>query len=66
MSGPIVRSAPSKKFSSNWDAIFGGAPSSDARSAAGSKNKSAKKKPEKDKPVAKSAARKPAKKKKKS
>lgn len=23
MSGPIVRSAPSKKFTANWDAAFG-------------------------------------------
>ena len=24
MSGPIVRSAPNKKFSQNWDSAFGG------------------------------------------
>jgi len=24
MSGPIVRSAPSKQFTTNWDAAFGG------------------------------------------
>ena len=24
MSGPIVRSAPNKKFSQNWDSVFGG------------------------------------------
>ena len=23
MSGPIVRSAPNKKFSQNWDSVFG-------------------------------------------
>jgi hypothetical protein len=24
MSGPIVRSAPNKKFTQNWDSAFGG------------------------------------------
>lgn len=24
MSGPIVRSGPSEKFTSNWDSVFGG------------------------------------------
>lgn len=34
MSGPIVRSAPSKKFTANWDSVFGG------KKAGGAKAKS--------------------------
>ena len=40
MSGPIVRSAPNKKFSANWDKVFGGAAEEGTKSAA---KKSAKK-----------------------
>jgi hypothetical protein len=47
MSGPIVRSAPNKKFSSNWDSVFGG-----KVKASGAKAKS------KDKPAAKKTAKK--------
>jgi hypothetical protein len=45
MSGPIVRSAPNKKFTQNWDAVFGGKKSA-AKGAASpaAKKKAAKKK----------------------
>ena len=47
MSGPIVRSAPNKKFSTNWDSVFGAKGKS---SAAKAKSK--------DKPAAKKTAKK--------
>jgi hypothetical protein len=58
MSGPIVRSAPSKQFSVNWDAAFGG--KSASRGKTGTKGKSG------AKAAAKPTARKAARKKKKS
>jgi hypothetical protein len=48
MSGPIVRSAPNKQFSANWDNIFGGK----SKSTRGAKAKS------KVKPAAKKSAKK--------
>ena len=50
MSGPIIRSAPNKKFSQNWDSVFAGGKKSAAKSTA--------------KPAVKAAAKKAAKKKK--
>jgi hypothetical protein len=46
MSGPIVRSAPNKKFTQNWEAVFGGKKSTAKASAAPKKTrkKAAKKK----------------------
>ena len=46
MSGPIVRSAPNKKFTQNWDLAFGGkkAAAKSAASSKTSKKKVAKKK----------------------
>ena len=46
MSGPIVRSGPSKEFTNNWDGIFGGKKSKTKASAKKKidKKKSAKKK----------------------
>jgi hypothetical protein len=35
MSGPIVRSAPSKKFSANWDVAFGAKSAAPKRGATG-------------------------------
>ena len=45
MSGPIVRSGPSDKFTSNWDQVFGGGKKAAAKSAkAQSKSAAPKKK----------------------
>ena len=46
MSGPIVRSGPSKEYSSNWDSIFSGkkAKPKAQKKAAKKKKKAAKKK----------------------
>ena len=41
MSGPIVRSGPSKEFSNNWDNIFGG---KKTKTKASAKKKTSKKK----------------------
>ncbi|MCH2400914.1 MAG: hypothetical protein MK364_17490 [Pirellulales bacterium] len=46
MSGPIVRSGPSKEFTNNWDGIFGGKKS---KPKAAAKKKTAKKKTAKKK-----------------
>ena len=43
MSGPIVRTAPTPKFSENWDSVFGNMKAA-TKSAAKSAAKSAKKK----------------------
>lgn len=45
MSGPIVRSAPNKKFTQNWDTVFGAKKgSAKAASSPPAKKKAAKKK----------------------
>jgi hypothetical protein len=44
MSGPIVRSAPSKKFSQNWDSVFAGSKPAAKPAKAAPAKKSAKKK----------------------
>ena len=44
MSGPIVRSAPNKKFSQNWDSVFGSKKSSGTPAAANAAKKKAPKK----------------------
>ena len=46
MSGPIVRSGPSKKFSENWDSVFADKKpkAKKAKTAAAAKKKTAKKK----------------------
>lgn len=51
MSGPIVRSAPSKKFSQNWDSVFGKKASAAKKpsTSAGGKRKAGKKKAAKKK-----------------
>jgi hypothetical protein len=36
MSGPIVRSGPTQKYSSNWDQVFGGKKSVGGTKAGGS------------------------------
>jgi hypothetical protein len=46
MSGPIVRSAPNKKFTQNWDSVFGSKKSSSKTAA---KKKPAQKKTKKKK-----------------
>lgn len=57
MSGPIVRSGPSEKFTNNWDRVFGG------KTAASEKASAAKKKAAKPAKPAKAAKKaKPAKK----
>jgi len=45
MSGPIVRSGPSKKFTDNWESVFGGKPTKAKKATA----KAVKKKPAKRK-----------------
>jgi hypothetical protein len=52
MSGPIVRSGPSSKFSSNWEKAFGGKKA--AKKTAAPKAKAAKKKASKKKATKKS------------
>lgn len=44
MSGPIVRSAPNKKFTQNWDNVFGGKKGAKGAGAPPAKKKTAKKK----------------------
>ena len=55
MSGPIVRSGPSKEFTNNWDGIFGG---KKTKTKASAKKKSAKKKSAKKKIAKKKSAKK--------
>ena len=44
MSGPIVRSGPSKKFTENWDSVFGGKTAAKKKATKSTKKKAAKKK----------------------
>lgn len=49
MSGPIVRSGPTKDYSDNWDSVFGGKPkkkakAKSAKKTTAKKNKATKKK----------------------
>ena len=37
MSGPIVRSGPTEKFTNNWDRVFGGKTSATEKAAASKK-----------------------------
>jgi len=47
MSGPIVRSAPTKTFTTNWDSVFSGKKKSAAKPAATKSAKKAAKKKKK-------------------
>ena len=44
MSGPIVRSGPSKKFTENWDTVFGDKKAKPKKTPKAAKKKTAKKK----------------------
>jgi len=44
MSGPIVRSGPSKKFTENWDGVFGNKKAKAKKTSKSAKKKTAKKK----------------------
>ena len=44
MSGPIVRSGPSKEYSANWDSVFSGKKTAAKAAAKPAKKKAAKKK----------------------